>query len=298
VFSLKNRKAGNTGGRTAAILLQGIARHAFPSSAEAVAELEAEMETFGTRFESVHDDDAAIQLACEAVEYLQSYRGSTERFIAEEGKQMRDALAQLAGSLNLLELSAELENAPATGDLVAWNAGLRHFVGRICNEVDGLRQRNHEILQDLDRAAKLDVDSGTGLPGVSSAVRAIRTALDRGLTRHIYAFRIENMEATNRRFGFKAGDRMLLHFAQYVAQRLGADDVLFRWRGPCFVAVSTAAAADVSRIVTARLEYSVTVGSRQVEVPIASSWNMVKLAPGSSMDEVLLRLDEFAIRGT
>jgi GGDEF domain-containing protein len=297
VFSL-NRKISAVNGRTAAILLQGIAQHAFPSSAVALEQFESDMQALGTRFESVHDDDAAIRLACEAVECLQSYRASTESFIAEEGKQMREAMAQLTASLNLLSLSAELENASPTGDLAALNAGLRRFLGRICNEVDGLRQRNHEILQDLDRAAKLDVDSGTGLPGVSSAVRAIRTALERGLTRHIYAFRIENMEATNRRFGFKAGDQMLLHFAQYVAQRLGADDVLFRWRGPCFVAVSSAAAADVSRILTARLEYSITVASRQVEVPIAGSWNMVKLAPGSSMDEVLLRLDEFAIRGT
>jgi GGDEF domain-containing protein len=297
LFSL-NRKVSVAKGRTAAILLQGIARHAFPSSADALEQFEFDMESLGSRFEGVQDDDAAVRLACEAVECLQSYKASTEGFIAEEGKQMRRALAQLADSLSLLHLSTELENAPPTGDLVALNTGLRLFIRRICTEVDTLRQRNQEILQDLDRAAKLDVDAGTGLPGVSSAVRAIRTSMERGLARHIYAFRIENMEATNRRFGFKAGDQMLLHFAQYVAQRLGADDVLFRWRGPCFVAVSAAAAADVSRIVTARLEHSVTVGTRQVEVPIASSWNMVKLGPGSSMDAVLLRLDEFAIRGT
>ena len=310
-----NRKAASARGRIAAILLQGIARHAFPSSATAVAEFEAEIESLVARFESARDDDAAIQLACDAVECFQSYGASTEHFIADEGKQTRGALVLLADSLlkgcrgaaedagNLRDITAELENAPATGDLAQLNAELRFCLARICSEVDALRRRNSEFLQDLDRAARLDVDSGTGLPGVSSAVRAIRTAMDHGVTAPIYAFRVENMEAANRRFGFKAGDQMLLHFAQFVAQRLGANDVLFRWRGSCFLAVSTAmgsalAPSDVARILASRLDYSMTVGSRQVDVSIASSWNMLNLSPGISMDDVLLRLDEFAVRGT
>lgn len=301
VFSFKSsRKASTIRGRIAGIILQGIARHAFPCPPAALAGFEAELETFSVRFENANDDHAALQLACEVVESLQTYAATTERFIVDQAQQLRDTVAHLAGSLSL---KAALEDAHSTGDLVALNAALRSFADRIGEEALEQRRRNAEILQDLDRAARMDVDAGTGLPGVSSAVRAVRAALDQGVTRQIYAFRLENIEATNRRFGLKAADRVLLYFAQYVAQRLGANDVLFRWRGPCFLAVSAGAgqalaASDVAKIVAARLEYSIEIGPRRVDVPVVGSWNMLTVTSKSSMDDVLLRLDEFAIRGT
>jgi GGDEF domain-containing protein len=319
VISLKglidnpNRRASSSArGRIATILLEGFARHAFACSEAQRADFESEMEMLGARFESVQDDEAATRLAWEAVERVESWAALSKDFVAEEGKRTRDALALLVGSLvegfhgmaggagNLLEIEAELENTPATEDLAALNAGLRGFLGQICDEISGLRRRNSDLLRDLDRAARLDIDSATGLPGISSAVRAIRTAMDQGMARHIYGFRLENLEVTNHRLGFHAGDQVLLFFAQYVAQRLKPGDVLFRWRGPTFLAVSAeaGAAADLGKILGSRLEHSITIGSREVNVPVVSSWTTVKIAPNSSMDDVLRRLDEFALRGT
>lgn len=125
-----NRKAASARGRIAAILLQGIARHAL------------------TRRSSWPVTRSSAS---------KSYGASTERFIADEGKQARDALVLLADSLlkgyrgaaedagNLRDIRAELENAPATGDLAQLNAELRFCLAKICNEVDALRRRNGEF---------------------------------------------------------------------------------------------------------------------------------------------------------
>src|SRR5581483_4435156 len=146
-----------------------------------------------------------------------------------------------AKSLKIIQ--GELESACRMDDLAAVNAKLRLCVKEICDEAERQSRRQSAIQNDLKDAVKLapaasDVDAVTGLASVQSAIQAIHQSWESGEDTHLLAFGIERMQSINLRFGFHVGDQIMLLFAQHLAQHMDQADTLYRWRGPCFVAVS------------------------------------------------------------
>jgi GGDEF domain-containing protein len=307
--------------RVVGILLQGISRNAFPLNEPALADFQAEIEDLRIRFGEVHEGEAAVALACGTVRSMEKYASSADQLVSAEARRMRESVALLTDSLlkashgskesarHLAKIRTDLETVPVMHDIVAINDKLRGCLGEICDEVEQQRRRHEEIQQDLTRAAKrdcdpADIDSATGLPGVSAAIHAIRSAIARGTAGHLLVFGVEHMQAINLRFGFKVGDEVLLMFGQNIARHLDPEDVLFRWRGTCFVAVSARPAPDlrvaseVAKIVATKLEYSGTIGSREVMLPVVGVGTTFNFSGQSAVDDVLLRLDNFALHPT
>lgn len=101
------------------------------------------------------------------------------------------------------------------------------------------------------------------------------------------------MNLINARFGEAVGDQVILFCSQHIATHLtGAHDVLFRWRGPGFVALlergdsPLAVASEVRRVTSMPLSRFFMTPSRTVYLPIKLTGEVLPLA-GKGLDEVL-----------
>ena len=304
--------------RVVSIVLEGVALNAFPYNQNAFSTFQDSIDRLRRGFDGATSDDAALMLAGQTIRCLEEYGNAAERFTTAQTEQMKKSFDLLTEALvkvshssvesvgNLRTIRTELENVSRMDDISAINRKLQICLVGICQEVERQSQIKSDVHTDLEKVAQIEnvageIDAVTGLAGMQSARQAIRSALQSGVISHVYVFGVERMEAINIRFGFGVGDQILLLFAQQLAQRLPPGDVLFRWRGPCFVAVSqrdgpeSTLASDAAKIAGSRLEHTVTVGQREIVLPIVGSWTMLKMSPQSRLEDVLHRVDEFAI---
>ena len=301
--------------------------NAFPFG---VAELEAyqsKIEELRGQLDCLDDEDGALLLAGKAIRCLEDYNQTAENLASLRKEQTQQTIGLLTTSLlkvahgsaesarNLRNISSELNSAAGIPDLAPLNARLQSVLKGICDEADRQERRVSEAQQNLDQALRsesaairervpVEIDAVTGLPGAGNAVQAIESALAGKRPGYVIVYRVERIESINARFGFKAGDQILFLFAQHIAQKLHPEDTLYRWRGPCFVVLSerpapeSMLAADAARVAGTRLQHIIKVGDRESVVPVVGCWTMLKLEASKTPDDVLRRLDEFALSRT
>ena len=147
-------------------------------------------------------------------------------------------------------------------------------------------------------------DSLTGLPDFGYAVAAMCAVWNHREDHFAAIFALDRLDAINLRFGFKTGDQVLLTLSRHIAAHLAATDQFFRWRGPCLMALvkrqmpESLAAAEMSRAVSTRLEQAITIGKREVMVPISTSWNLFPLSAVETLESMVSHLNEFAMNRT
>ena len=103
------------------------------------------------------------------------------------------------------------------------------------------RQKRHseELTLDLEQkletvqapwqTAPLELDPITGLAGHTAATRELLALTAAGESRFVAIFCVERLDLINSRFGFAAGDQILMVFSQYLAQlRVNAE--LYLWQ--------------------------------------------------------------------
>jgi len=158
---------------------------------------------------------------------------------------------------------------------------------------------------DFSRAAHPITDPITGLPMEAQARQRIHAAIPGTGRTFIALFVVERLDLINSRFGFAAGDRVLALVSQHISQQLLADDQLFRWRGPTMLAIFDrkdtlkVVDAEVRRISTSRLEYSITTRERDALLRILCSSCLIPITPESVAEDLFEHIDAFsASRGT
>ena len=316
--------------RTLSVILEGVSLSALPCGPGELACFQERIERLRGQFERLGDRDAALALTGDAIRCIEGYGALSERCLAQQKEETNDAIRMLAEAFlevsgvtgkrreQLRNITAEFGDAgdqtevTHTGVINArLQACLQGCLHDIAEEVAvqkaaaAARNEGNRPLGILQIAAEdsvpADIDTATGLPGVQSAIHAIRSVAGKAGGFHLLAFAVERMETINLRFGFKAGDEILMLFAQHLAGQLAPGDVLFRWRGPCFVVLTERSeleatlAKEASRAASARLEHTLTIGQREVNLPVASTWTLLTVPPEQSACEVLRGLDEFAI---
>ncbi len=144
-----------------------------------------------------------------------------------------------------------------------------------------------------------EIDLVTGLPSFQMIPPALGVAVAAGRNSYAVLLCVDRIEIINSRFGSASGDRVLISLGERLAQRFSGADLLFRWRGPGFLAIiertesEMAVRDEVARAVSARLEQEIELGGRSVLLPISSSWVLVPLK-NSSAETVLKKLDVFS----
>lgn len=140
-------------------------------------------------------------------------------------------------------------------------------------------------------------DPATGLPSKEAAEAAARSVPPE-LEEHMFlvAFFVQRMELVTARFGETFGGQVLFFCAQHIARLMHPEDQLFRWRGPCFLALLR---RDVS-LVEVRQEVLRACGSRimfesannSVLLPINMSVQVFHME-GTPVDELLASVEGF-----
>jgi len=145
--------------------------------------------------------------------------------------------------------------------------------------------------------ADLFADPVTGFPGVRQAQSAIAGSLNTGHWAVVVAT-VDRIEAINTRFGREAGDRVMLFTSRHFASKLRPSDQIFRWHGPCFLALvdrgdsAEALRAEISRLLAPRFDHTIELGERTILVPLSLSWTVIPLWQQENAEEVYRQIDK------
>jgi diguanylate cyclase (GGDEF)-like protein len=110
------------------------------------------------------------------------------------------------------------------------------------------------------------------------------------------------IEVINTRFGREAGDQVMLIMSQQVASKLRPNDQVFRWHGPCFVALVErgnsleAVRAEMGRALAPRKDHTIVLGDRTILVPLSLSWVAVPLWQQNDPKEVFQQVENLVKR--
>jgi GGDEF domain-containing protein len=233
------------------LLVEALACHAINYDYDDCTAYQREMRENGEKFEKAVDARVAAAVATETINLIQEQTRAVERLISGLATEKQAIIHMMTESLvricdrsesaaqNLRALEKELAKASQVEELRTLKTKLAVALEGICQEAEKQERQVQEIQPDLKALGEktLALDSVTGLPGMSEAEDMFKALARAGGSAYVVALTIRNLDVVNRRISFSAGNKLLLLFSQEIAQRLSGNDRLFRWRGPCFVAV-------------------------------------------------------------
>jgi GGDEF domain-containing protein len=290
--------------RVVSLLLQGIALHSFETGSAQAASFQTGIRKVRADFDKTDDPDSVLLLAGAAIHLMEEFNDAARQQARARQNEFESAIALLTEALlevartdaetlvAFKEIERDLASAPGV-------EGLRSAREKLTHAVEAVRD---EVSNPLGKCGipRGDVDSSTGLPDYGFAAGAIADIWHCRDDYYAAIFAAERLETINLRFGFQAGDQVLQVLSDHVMKLLGRDDKLFRWRGPCIMAllrrgVSEAQlAADLSRQSPARMEHALTLGDREVILTLSTSWNLFPLNAFNGIDELLGQMNTFA----
>jgi len=145
-------------------------------------------------------------------------------------------------------------------------------------------QRQGEPEEPPDPAApetaEPEFDRVTGLPGRSQAMAALQAAHKDEAKLFAALFVLDRYHSTARRYGNATADEVLTYYCTFLAQEVQAAPTcrgLFRWTGPCFLAIFgpwdslQIAQREISRCTRVRLVEDFTTSSHSVLLPVSAT---------------------------
>lgn len=144
-------------------------------------------------------------------------------------------------------------------------------------------------------------DPGTGLPLRAEAEEIVRHMIEQRKRAYAVVFYLHRMALTNARFGESIGNQVILFCSQHIATAvLRADDHLFRWQGPAFVAVIErpeslqTVTSEIQRLGVAPISRHFETPSRSVYLPIRLTCEVVPLFE-TNVADVLGQIGRFIL---
>lgn len=305
--------------RAALLLLEAIALHAVRIEASESAAFSASIRLMRRQIEEASDGDRVLVLCGEAIHALESYNRDVENGIRIRTTEFQEMIRMLARTIvevsaagasatsNLQQIEKQFQDASRLSDLHLIKVQLGEALKALATETARQREQADRIsraLKDRLESASLvggnDIDPVTGLPGVTAAEEALEALFRSPSPGYAALFRVARIELINSRFGFGAGDRVLVILSQHIAQQLSPADRLFRWRGPTLLALLQRSAKlqdirlEVNRIASARLEHVIEIRNRSVLLPISSTSLTLPLAETGSAGKAIDALNSFS----
>lgn len=295
--------------RVISILLQGMALHSFCHDEPEYANFQRSLRRLREEIQSVRDEDTALILAGSAIRTLEEHSNSAMVAVAAKQRDLEDALELVSQSLltvsqcpeedaaELKKSEKQLTSACTVAEVAAAQARLSACLERIRLHV----QRAKEAAQMPSRAGtSAETDPVTGLPDSRIAMDAVAAVWSQRQHYCAALFGAQRLSTVSARYGFQAGDEMLRVMTQHLEGYFEHDHLLFRWRGPCLLALLDRRAgdarltADLQRLVSVRLEHTISKNSRQITLPVSICWGMVPLE-ASGIEDMIQHLDDFSV---
>ncbi len=290
--------------RVASILLQGVARHAFQYSKPGFARFESAIKTIRAEFDGNLDEDEPLQLAASAVRVMEEHSDATARHMRARQNETEAFVATLTETLfdiakappqlmmRFKEVERDFALASSAEEIAAVKGRLSKHLAELCNLAPANQAKAQPVYGMTDLL--------TGLPDAGSARAAIEAVWNDREKRYLAMVVLDRLEAINVRFGYKAGDEMLVAVKQHLTRSAGSGDQWFRWRGPCLVALmqrdgsETEVGEELSALTSGRIEQRVKIKDRQLTVPVLTCCAAFDLNGVPSVDDLICQLNDFA----
>jgi GGDEF domain-containing protein len=293
-------------GRVVSILLQGIALHSYDADSAIASEFQTAIRKVRNDFEHTDDEDTALILAGSAIRLMDDH--NSRSYLLERSRQTELEEAVALVSHALLDVTHAGAETTARFEEMQRELASAHDMDTLLGAKDRLSALVESIRDELANPGKIcsakipegKADPVTGLPDYGFAVTAIAEIWADREDYYAALFAAERLEAINTRFGFQAGDGVLQVLSDHTARNLSPGDRLFRWRGPCLMALikrqgsEGMVATEMARLTLAKIEHTIAMKGRDVLLPVSTSWNLLSLSAASGLDELLARMNAFA----
>lgn len=309
--------------RTTMLLLQAVGLHAAIADEADYETFRSDIERLALRLEKSPYSDAFL-ITGSAVKALEDYNRhitGTFRSLRNELQSivamLTETIAALAAnctrsSNRLQQLEKQLEKASAIEDVRAIKLRLADCLEELRAErLQGIQATQEQVTrlkEGLERARQEigspapgqgGTESATGLPERNAAEQALAEALASGCTLGAVVFVLDRLPAINVRFGYAAGDLVILGFLHHLKESLPGPYRLFRWTGPAFLVLADIPEhvenfrEQMTHIISARVEETVRIGNRTVLLPVSGSCAVFPLAEAKSLPALLAKIDSF-----
>jgi diguanylate cyclase (GGDEF)-like protein len=262
--------------------------------------------------------DTVMLVAGSAIKSLQDYNRGIERHLKGQSHELQAIISlltrtvtQLAHSSresmdNMLDIEHQLEQAVELADIRELRVKLEQCLKQVRLESLRHQQSTNSILEEVRAeapavtiSAAVKEDTVTGLPGPPLAEAFIRRAIETDSGQFLALFKIDRVDQINNKYGYGAGDQILQLCARILTEKMAPKDSLFRWRGPCFLAILERNAhvefvqSEMNRIASQRTEHTLRIDNRTVLLPVRIHVLALRLGADTPFDAVLERLIEF-----
>jgi diguanylate cyclase (GGDEF)-like protein len=295
-------------------LLQGCSLHSVEFDSDVHAEFRSSIRQIADRFDELPDYKELLILAGEANKTIQTYNHQVEKFIRDLAVEKQLAVELLAKSLlkvcrssdktalTLRQIERDLSKASQLQDMRDLRAKLAECVGTLCLEAEAQEAQYRELKERLAEPTNAlePLDQITGLNTMKRAEARLQEVAVGGYQGFVLVFFLKNVDVVNRRFGFSAGDQVLLKFANYLKNSFRASEQIFRWRGPCFVVLAErfvtldAVKAEAHKVGIRGPEAEVEGNAKSMLIRLTAATTSFQIPKGSAVAELPSKIDQFA----
>jgi diguanylate cyclase (GGDEF)-like protein len=332
MISLKTYLLGNNEHDTDAyrhvidIMLQGIALHTVPGRKADYERFRGDIDRLGTTLTADTKPAELLVTAGELIRTLEEYSRTTTAYIERQSSELQKMVTMLtetvikigsnsdASVAKLREIEKALAQARMVEDIKLLKVRLEECLETVHAEAERQKVEGQTAIAKLEQelnASRESVGSGarpkeadpvTGLPNKSEAEKALRSAVSSPDGIYLVVVVVNRVSAVNARFGYAAGDRILVRCAEHFRSGLSKSDQLYRWQGPAFLCVLSRntrideVRSEIRRFADAHLEETIEVGKRSVMIPVSSNWSV--LPPAASFDALQKKIEAFTAAQT
>ena len=297
--------------RAIILLLDASADHAVELDPEECAFHRTALRKVKEGFEEDPAAEEILMLSGGAAKSIATYNESVENFHRGQDFELRGIVSILSAALlrlstgtetasqNLRRVERELARASQIDDIRLLKSKLAATLEVICSEAERQEHLTTELRSELADMPPAAREKGGGSSQSREAEEAIRQAAATG-GHFVVVVVLERLETINARFGYEVGDQVLQVFNRHVQETLPKPDRVFRWRGPCFVAVISrpagleAVRADSRKLTQSRLEYTVDTGGRSVLLTVGRAATVIPLSKPADAIDIAKKIDAFA----
>jgi len=314
--------------RAVSLILEGVALHSVGIDNNDRAAFQELIRRHERDLVAAEGNQALTMVAVGAViQSMEAFNRRTERIIQDQARELRAIIAMLAAALEracrgggravegIRSVERRMEKASQLEDI----RDLKRELGDCLASMGKELQRQQEEITANEMMAKtalgdpivkqateeahdeFSVDPMTGLPGARLAKDLISEKIGASNWVAVVAI-VDRIEVINSRFGREAGDQVMLFMSQRIASKLRPHDQIFRWYGPCFIAVLErgdsvdAIRGEMSRSLAPRTDHTIVLGSRTILVPLSLSWTVISLGKQESAEEVFRQVEHLLKR--
>jgi len=303
------------------VLLQGIALHAVQGEDAVYARFQADLERLANTLMSDAKPAELLVASGELIHTLENYNRSTTDFIRRQNSELQNMVSMLTQTVikvaansdtsvaKLQDIEKALAQVHMLEDIKLLKMRLSECLNTVRAEAErqktdgqaAIAKLEDELTASRERVGTVvvakDVDTVSGLPSKREAERALRAVADSPDGKYVIVVVVNRVNAVNARFGYEVGDKILIRCAERFRSGLTADDQLFRWQGPSFLAILSrnsridTVRSEIRHLADSQLDQTIEVGNRTVLIPVSSNWSVLQAS--SSLEALQKKIEAF-----